>query len=270
MTTYADVRPTQRTPFARYRHSLWLLTKRDLHVRYTTNVLGYVWSILDPLLMAGIYYLVFVVVFDRGKSAAESPYIVFLLAGLLPWTWFNGAVSDFTRAFSREAKLIRSTAIPRTIWINRIVLSKGIEFALSLPVLALFVIFSGAQVHWQLVFYPIGLVIQAVMLVGLGLIVAPLVVFFKDLERAVKLLLRLLFYASAVLYPAAEVPKDSVFRFFIDINPLVGLFGVYRAGFFPNDLRWDLVLVSAVGALIFLIVGWLVYSRTIRSVLKEM
>ncbi|HWD62051.1 MAG TPA: ABC transporter permease [Humibacter sp.] len=270
MTTYADARPAERTPFARYRHSLWLLTKRDLHVRYTTNVLGYVWSILDPLLMAGIYYLVFVVVFHRGNSANESPYIVFLLSGLLPWTWFNGAVSDFTRAFSREAKLIRSTAIPRSIWINRIVLSKGIEFGLSLPVLALFVIFSGAQVHWQLAYYPIGLAIEAVLLVGLGLLVAPLVVFFKDLERAVKLLLRLLFYASAVLYPASEVPKDSLFRFFIDINPLVGMFGVYRAGFFPADLHWDLVLISALGSVILLVIGWLVYSRTIRSVLKEM
>lgn len=269
-TTYADARPAERTPFARYRHSLWLLTKRDLHVRYTTNVLGYVWSILDPLLMAGIYFLVFVVVFDRGKSAAESPYIVFLLSGLLPWTWFNGAVSDFTKAFSSEAKLIRSTAIPRSIWINRIVLSKGIEFALSLPVLALFVIFSHAHVHWQLVYYPIGVVIQGVLLVGIGLIVAPLVVFFKDLERAVKLLLRLLFYASAVLYPVSEVPKHSLFRLFIDVNPLVGMFGLYRAGFFPDDLHWDLVIIAAIGSLIFLAVGWLVYSRTIRSVLKEM
>jgi len=270
VTTYADARPAERTPFARYRHSLWLLTKRDLHVRYTTNVLGYVWSILDPLLMAGIYYLVFVVVFHRGSGPNESPYIVFLLSGLLPWTWFNGAVSDFTRAFSREAKLIRSTAIPRSIWINRIVLSKGIEFALSLPVLALFVIFSAAHVHWQIVYYPIGVAIEAVLLVGLGLIVAPLVVFFKDLERAIKLLLRLLFYASAVLYPASEVPQGSLFRFFIDINPLVGMFGVYRAGFFPQDLRWDLVLISALGSLIFLVIGWFVYSRTIRSVLKEM
>nr|WP_205864764.1 ABC transporter permease [Planctomonas sp. JC2975] len=247
-----------------------MLTKRDLHVRYTTNVLGYVWSILDPLLMAGIYYLVFVVVFKRGNTPSESPYIVFLLAGLLPWTWFNGAVSDFTRAFSREAKLIRSTAIPRTIWINRIVLSKGIEFALSLPVLALFVIFSGAHVHWQIVFYPLAVLITAVLLVGIGLIVAPLVVFFKDLERAVKLLLRLLFYASAVLYPVNDVPKGSLFRYFIDANPLVGLFGMYRSGFFPEDLHWSLVIISALGSLIFLVVGWLVYSRTIRSVLKEM
>ena len=267
VTTYAEARPAERTPSARYRHSLWLLTKRDLHVRYTTNALGYVWSILDPLLMAGIYYLVFVLIFHRGGQG-EDPYIVFLLSGLLPWTWFNGSVSEFTRAFSREAKLIRSTAIPRTIWINRIVLSKGIEFGLSLPVLAFFVIFTGAHVHWQLALIPIAVVIEAVMLVGIGMIVAPLVVFFKDLERAVKLLLRLLFYLSAILYSITDVPKSL--RPIAELNPLVGLFGIYRAGFFPHDLHWDLVLVSAIGSLILLVIGWFVYSRNIRGVLKEM
>jgi ABC-2 type transport system permease protein len=267
VTTYADVRPTQRTPFARYRHSLWLLTKRDLHVRYATNALGYVWSILDPLLMAAIYYLVFVGIFHRGGTG-EQPYIVFLLSGLLPWTWFNGAVLDFTRAFSREAKLIRSTAIPRTIWINRIVLSKGIEFVFSLPVLALFAIFAGAHLNWTVLYWPVAMLIQAVMLVGLGLIIAPVVVFFKDLERAVRLILRLLFYASAIVFQIGDVP--SSFQGIVALNPLVGLFGLYRSAFFPHELSWKLVLISVVGSLIFLAVGVLVFRRTIRTVLKEM
>lgn len=267
VTTYADVRPAQRTPFARYRHSLWLLTKRDLHVRYATNALGYVWSILDPLLMAGIYYFVFVVIFKRG-GVGEDPYIVFLLTGLLPWTWFNGAVLDFTRAFSHEAKLIRSTAIPRTIWINRIVLSKGIEFLLSLPVLAVFAVFAGAQLNWTVVYWPLALGIQAVMLIGLGLIIAPVVVFFRDLERAVRLILRLLFYASAIVFQVSAVPET--FRSLVTLNPLVGLFGLYRAAFFPADLDWRLVLISTVGALVFLGLGIWVFRRTIRTVLKEM
>lgn len=272
VTISAAARPaerSQRSLFGRYRHSLWLLTKRDLHVRYATNALGYVWSILDPLLMAGIYYLVFTVIFKRG-GVTEDPYIVFLLSGMLPWTWFNGAVSDFTRAYSRDSKLIRSVAIPRTIWINRIVLGKGIEYLFSLPVLAFFVIVSGAHVYWQLALVPLALLIQAVMLVGLGLLIAPLVMFFRDLERVVRLLLRLLFYVSAVLYPANAVPPHTVFRLLSDLNPLVGLFGIYHSAFFPHDLHWDLVLISAIGSLIFLVVGWLVYARTIRSVLKEM
>src|ERR1700709_538185 len=141
----------------RYRHSLWLLTKRYLKVRYSTSALGYVWSILDPLLMSGIYYFVFVVIFDRG-SAVDQPYIVFLLTGLLPWVWFNGGVGDMTKAFLQEAKLIRSTSIPRSIWIIRRVLSKGIEFLASIPVLIVFALLSlatktPAHLHWEAVYW---------------------------------------------------------------------------------------------------------------------
>lgn len=269
ITTSREVRPTQRTPFDRYRHSLWLLTKRDLHVRYATNALGYVWSILDPLLMAGIYYFVFVVIFHRGSHAGESPYIVFLLTALLPWTWFNGVVSDATRAFSREAKLIRSTSIPRTIWINRIVLSKGIEFLLSLPVLAFFAIINHAALRWEIVYLPLAIVMQAVLLIGLGLLVAPICVFFKDLERAIKLFLRLLFYCSTVMYVITDIPAGPM-RFIAELNPLVGIFGIYRSAFFKDSLDWKLVLVAAIGTLIALLLGILVFRRSIRSVLKDM
>ncbi|WP_245977151.1 ABC transporter permease [Cryobacterium soli] len=265
MSSYAQVRPEQRTPFARYRHSLWLLTQRDLRVRYSTSVLGYFWSILDPLVMAGIYWFVFTVVFQR--SVGEDPYIVFLLAALLPWMWFNGAISDCTRAFLREAKLIRSTRIPRTIWVNRLVLSKGIEFLAAIPVLVLFAVFSGASINADAVFFPLAILIQAVLTAGIGLIVAPLVVFFRDLERAVKLILRFLFYASPIIYATSDLPKEL--HFWAAFNPLSGIFSLYRAAFFPGELDWFIVGVGAAMSVAFLAIGLLVFTRTERAVLKE-
>jgi ABC-2 type transport system permease protein len=264
----ADVRPPQRSYVTRYRHALWLLTKRDLRVRYSTSVLGYVWSILDPLVMAGIYWFVFAVVFDRSGRIGEQPYIVFLLIGLLPWMWFNGTVSDSTRAFLREAKLVRSTSIPRTIWVNRLVLSKGIEFLASLPVLALFAIWYGANLNWEAVFFPLAIVIQCVLTVGISLIVAPLVVFFRDLERAVKLILRFLFYASPIVYGLSDLPADL--QPFAVFNPLAGIFSLYRAAFFPEQLDWYAVVVSAAMSLLFLAIGLWVFKRSERTVLKEL
>lgn len=260
---------TQRpawSPFDRYRHSLWLLTIRDLRVRYSTSVLGYFWSILDPLVMAGIYWFVFTQVFDR--TVGEQPYIVFLLAALLPWMWFNGAVGDCTRAFLKEARLIRSTKIPRTIWVNRLVLSKGIEFVASIPVLAVFAIFSpGTQLHWQVVFFPLAIILQALLLVGVGLIVAPLVVFFRDLERAVKLILRFLFYSSPIIYGLQDLPHgvEKIAAF----NPLAGIFALYRSAFFPEQLDWFAVIVGTAVSLALLGIGIFVFTRTERAVLKE-
>ncbi|MDQ1608773.1 MAG: type transport system permease protein [Microbacteriaceae bacterium] len=288
VSTFAEVRPGQRTRFARYRHALWLLTKRDLRVRYSTSALGYVWSILDPLVMSAIYWFVFTQIFKR--SVGEDPYIVFLLAALLPWMWFNGAISDSTRAFISEAKLIRSTTIPRTIWVNRLVLSKGIEFLLSLPVLAFFAVVSGARLNWDVLFFPLAVLIQTVLTVGVGLIVAPLVVFFRDLERAVKLFLRFLFYASPIIYSARDLPggcetgiaarhcatavgaqADTIFswHFWAAFNPLTGIFSLYRAAFFPQELDWFLIGVSATMSVLLLLVGLWVFARCERAVLKE-
>ena len=265
MSSHAPVRPAQRSPAARYRTSLWLLTQRDLRVRYSTSLLGYFWSILDPLVMAGIYWFVFTQVFAR--DVGNEPYIVFLLSALLPWMWFNGTVSDSTRAFLREAKLIRSTRIPRTIWVNRLVLSKGIEFLAALPVLVIFAVLFGAELNIDAVYFPLAIVIQAVLTVGVSLLVAPLVVFFRDLERAVKLILRFLFYASPIIYGTGDLPEKL--QFWAAFNPLSGIFSLYRAAFFPDELDWFVVAVSAVMSLLFLGLGLLVFSRTERAVLKE-
>jgi ABC-2 type transport system permease protein len=251
--------------WSRYRHSLWLLTRRDLRVRYSTSALGYVWSILDPLVMAGIYWFVFTQVFHR--PVGTEPYIVFLLTALLPWMWFNGAVSDSTRAFLREAKLIRSTKIPRTIWVNRLVLSKGIEFVASLPVLVIFAVATRATVNWDLLLFPLGIVLQAVLTTGVALIVAPLVVFFRDLERAVKLALRFLFYASPIIYGTHDLPE--ALQPWAAFNPLSGVFSLYRAGFFADQLDWYQVGIGAGMAVILLMVGLLVFRSSERSVLKE-
>ena len=254
------------SPVARYRHSLWLLTVRDLRVRYSTSVLGYFWSILDPLVMAAIYWFVFTQVFDR--TVGERPYIVFLLCALLPWMWFSGAIGDCTRAFLREARLIRSTKIPRTIWVNRLVLSKGIEFLASIPVLILFAIMFTAPVHWEAVFFPLAIIIQFVLTMGLGLIIAPLVVFFRDLERAIKLVLRFLFYASPIIYGLPDL-RDLGLERVAAFNPLAGIFSLYRGAFFPGQLDWFAISVSAGMSVVILGIGLLVFRRTERSVLKE-
>jgi ABC-2 type transport system permease protein len=261
------------SPATRYRRSLWLLTKRDLKVRYTTSALGYLWSVLDPLLMAGIYYFVFVIVFGRG-APIDQPYIVFILTGLLPWTWFNGSLGDMAKVFLREAKLVRSTTIPRSIWVMRVVLSKGIEFMASIPVLAVFALISlttdhPAHLSWDAFYSLIGIAIEAVLITGLGLIIAPIVVFFRDLERAIKLVLRLLFYASPIVYGLEKFDGHHLVKTLIQFNPLAGILSLFRSSFFPSELNWSAVLVSAIVSLAILGIGILLFRRNVRAVLKE-
>lgn len=229
-------------------------------------MLGYVWSILDPLLMSLIYWFIFTQVFQR--TVGESPYIVFLLSAMLPWVWFNGAVSDASRAFLRDVRLVRSIAIPRWIWVGRIVATKGIEFLLSLPVLAAFAIFSGATVGWGLLLFPLGIIMMTALLLGVGLLIAPLTVFFRDFERAVKLLLRVGFYGSPIIYGAFDLPEFAAPLAWL--NPLSGIFSLFRAGFFHDQLNWALVGTSAAITAVVLVCGIIVFRRSVGGVLKEL
>lgn len=249
-----------------YWSTLKLLTARDLRVRYSTSALGYLWSILDPLLMSLIYWFIFTQVFQR--PAGVQPYIVFLLTALLPWVWFNGAASDMTRAFLKDVKLVRSVSLPRSLWVNRIMLGKGVEFLLSLPIVIVFAIFSGAQLNWLVVLFPLAVVLQAALISGIGLIVAPLVVFFRDLERATKLILRILFYASPIIYSVSDLPGFA--QPLAWLNPLSGIFSLYRAAFFAQELNWGMVGASTAITAVILLIGVLVFRRSIGTVLKEL
>jgi ABC-2 type transport system permease protein len=255
------------TYWSRYRHSLWLLTTRDLKVRYTTSALGYLWSILDPLLMGLIYWVIFGFVFHRG-GPSESPYILFLLSAVLPWTWFNGNLSDATRAFRQEGKLIRSVKIPRSIWVLRQIASKGIEFVISLSIIVFFALINlTAPSPWTFVYLPLAMALQVLLTVGCNFIIAPLSVFYRDLERVVKLGLRVLFYGAPVLYHL-EI-GNPVLHFLYGLDPIAGILDLYRGCFFPTIVDWVYVVEGTITSVIIFTIGAVVFRRSIPRVLKE-
>lgn len=255
------------------RAVLGTLVTRDLRVRYAQSWLGYIWTVLDPLLMSLIYYVVFVWIFRRG-DLGHQPYFLFLIIGLLSWQWFSSATTDTSRALIAEARLVRSTSLPRTIWVLRVVASKGVEFALSLPVLvgfALIYLIKG-ELHpngW-LVLFPLGVLVQFVALMGIGLILAPATVLVNDMERVVRIALRMGFYATPIIYTGHLVPAP--WDRLTWLNPMTGVVEMMRAGFFAHDkypLTWGPIAVSIVMAFVLLFIGSRVFARLERSVLKE-
>jgi len=252
------------------RDTLALLVTRDLKVKYSTSRLGYLWTVIDPLMMSGVYWFVFTQIFSRGVG--REPYLVFLLCGILPWQWANGVIRDSSRALTTDAKLVRSTNLPREIWILRVVSTKGVEFLLSLPVLVLFVVIYQRGLSWYVLAFPLAALIQAVLLVGLGLTLAPVAVLYKDVRRMLRVGLRVLFYLSPIIYGVRDVharaPEwvQTLYMF----NPLAGIFDLYRAALFPDFFAgWTEVAVAAGIALVALVVGVVVFTRLEGRVLKE-
>jgi ABC-2 type transport system permease protein len=255
------------------RSVLSTLVVRDLRVRYSRSVLGYVWTILDPLLMSLIYYLVFVKIIKKD-DLGHAPYFLFLVVGLLSWQWFSGSLTDTSRALIQESKLVRSTNLPRELWVLRVVLSKGIEYMLSLPVLLTFVVIylvrGETHLNGWLVLFPLGIVLQCVSLVGIGLLLAPVTALVTDMQRVIRIMMRMLFYATPVIYAGHLVPHpyDKITW----LNPMTGILELMRAGFFSHErypILWGAIATSVVVSVLVLLIGSAVFRRLERAVLKE-
>lgn len=252
------------------RAVLWTLVRRDLQIRYAQSALGYLWTILDPLLMASVYFVVFTYVFG-ARDVGATPYFLYLVVGLLAWQWFSAAITDCTQTLRREARLVRSTNLPREIWVVRVVLAKGIEYVLALPVLigfTVFYLFTGeTHVSWRLLFFIPALVLQSLLILGIGLMLAPLNVMFLDTQRLVRIALRFGFYLTPILYSVQAVPE--ALRPAVMVNPMSGILELYRAGFFDVDVHWMSVVSSVVVVLLLVVIGSTVFRRMERAVLKE-
>jgi ABC-2 type transport system permease protein len=217
-----------------YRRILRLLVVRDLKVRYAGSLLGYVWTVLEPLLLTLVYFFMFTKIFHRNAGADYSPYMLYLITGQLPFFWFQGSVTATTRALRSEAQMVRSSNVPRELWVLRVVASKFVEYFLALPVMAIFAVAYLVHPTIYVFLLPLAWVIEAILCVGIGLVLAPLNVLVRDVERIVPVVVRVLFFASPVLYSIEQAPK--AFRLFYSFNPCVGFLQLTRAAFFPAAL----------------------------------
>jgi ABC-2 type transport system permease protein len=280
-----------------YRRILGLLVMRDLKLRYAGSALGYLWSVLDPLLMSLVYWFVFTEIFQR--KIGFEPYIVFLIAGQLPWYWINGGITAVSRALRSEAQMVRSTNVPRELWVVRVVISKGLEYVFSLPVLILFAVAYLRTPRIEALFMPVAMLMTAIFLTGVGLILAPMTVLVRDVDRIIPIVMRVLFYCTPILYSVTRIPRRL--HIVESFNPIAGIVVAFRSAFFSEELyptrvekvrdplgdvvrdssgkavthtvhlasNWPLVLHSAIGCVVLFLLGMYVFAKLERPVLKE-
>jgi ABC-2 type transport system permease protein len=249
------------------RKILWLLVTRDLRLRYAGTLLGYLWTIIDPLAMAAVYWFVFTVIFQT-RRIGEQPYILFLVVGMLAWSWFAGAISEGCRSLTGEAKIVRSSNLPREVWVARTVTSKMIEFLLALPVIVLFAVLFRQPVSFYVLLFPVAMVLQFMLIFGLVLMLAPLTVIVTDIPRLVKIVLRIGLYLTPVLYAVSNIPENL--QWIAALNPLSGILSMYRLMFWPEATApWTVYATSVVFSVVILALGFGVFRRLEGPVLKE-
>jgi len=246
--------------------ALRILIYRDLQIRYAGTWLGYLWTLLDPLAMAFIYWLVFTQIIG-AKNIGEQPYILFLLTGILSWTWFNGSVTDSARSLVVESKMVRSIAIPRYLWVIKSIGAKGTEFLLAFPILIIITLITQAKVNFEILWILFAIVLQFLLLSGIGLILAPLTVLARDTSNLLRILLRMMFYLTPIIYGISDIPeKYQILSYF---NPMTGIISMYRAGFWAEPNLVTAVIFSTIISVSIFIIGVVFFKRIEKTVLKE-
>lgn len=208
----------------RHHHVLSNFVLRDLKVKYRGTALGYFWSLLEPLSLVLIYWFVFVVIARRGGP--DYPLVVIL--GVLPFQFFNLVVASGASALTANASLIRRVWLPRELFVIGTVLSNLAVLGLSLLVCIPFLFFYGIPMGMRLVGLPAGLLLLSAFATGLALALAAPSAIYRDLGYVLRVVLRLAFYASPVIYSLDMVP-ESIQGWYL-LNPLAIYLTAIRNG----------------------------------------
>lgn len=240
----------------RHRALVLVLTSRELKARYRGSVLGYLWSLLNPLAMLAVYTAVFQLLLPN-RSSSTSPYALFLFCGLLAWTWLSSALTDAAASLLTHGALLKRILFPAEVLPLVAVLSQGVHFLLALPVL-LGGLLAGAAglfgkpvpVGLPLLQVPILVFLQGLFVLGLGLLLSALTVHFRDVRDLLGTGLSLWFFATPVLYDLSDLSAHPVGRL-LAWNPAAPLFGAWHDALFFG--RW--VAPSTWGLLVLLSSG---------------
>lgn len=240
----------------RYRDLVWYLVTRDLKVRYRRSVIGFVWTMLQPLLTMLVLQVVFSAIFRFDVDN----YPVYALAGILFWNFFSQSIITSMNSLRGNAGLVTKLPVPTEVFPIATVLSGVVNLVLALvPMLALLVV-TGHPIKPALLFLPVAIFIAMIFTLGAGLTLSPLAVLFHDTVELVGVFMTLLMYMTPSFYPMKIVPEK--FLWAVRFNPVRSIMEVFRDPIYYGKIPHLPHLTVAVGvSLVSLAIGIYTYRK---------
>ena len=197
-----------------------MLVARDLQRKYRNFRLGYLWSILEPLGMTTVLWFVFSVLLG-GRKLGEQPYFLFLSVAILPWWWFTKGISASTRVFRGNISPLTISLLPTEISVVRVLLVSMADFALSLPIIVFAMVITWTFPGPLIVLFPVAIVVQMILMYGLGLFVASVSALVPDFARIVRIILRAIVQASLRMRDSSrrKVMTPAIAKIAVTLRP---------------------------------------------------
>lgn len=252
---------------SRYRALIRNLVVSEIKARYKNSVLGFVWSLLNPLAMMLVFTVIFGVLWPN--NTVEN-YPIFLLCGLLPWNYFQASIISGTTSIVANGNLIKKVYFPREVLPIATVLAQLVNFLLAFVVLfAALLIFRTNFSPW-LWTLPLIILIQTSFTIGVVLILSTLHVFYRDTLMVMEVVMLAWFFLTPIFYSVSQLPSTFVLfgvelpvqRIFYIVNPMASLINVYRDLLY-NGYRTDpdFFIRTALTAIVFLVAGYWFFVR---------
>jgi lipopolysaccharide transport system permease protein len=244
-----------------HRELLLFLTWRDLKVRYKQTALGAAWALLQPLFTVAIFTFVFSKL--AGLQSDGIPYPVFVLAGILPWTYFSGAVTNASNSLVGSAYLITKVYFPRLIVPAAAALGGLVDLAVGSLLLLILMVAYSVPVATTVVLIPFIIGILVLLALSFGLLFSAVNVRYRDVRHLLPFLVQAWMFLTPVVYSLSAVPAK--WRWLMFLNPVTGLVTNVRAAMFGLPLEWRGLAVSVGCTLVFFFASVLVFGRMEKS-----
>jgi len=247
-----------------YSDLFFFLVWRDIKVLYAQTILGFTWAVLNPLIQLVIFTIIFgqVAKIDTGGV----PYALFSSVAVIPWTYMAGAMGASSQSLVASQSMLGKVYFPRIIFPITPILSKLVDFAISLLLLIAILGYYGVSPTFQLLYIPIFIVMMMIIPVSVGLWLSSLAIRFRDVRFAMSFFISMLMYSAPIVYSAAAIPEE--YRLIYSFNPIVGVIEGYRASLLGTEIPWQYIVPGMITT-VFLFFGGVLYFRRMERVIVD-
>ena len=248
-----------------YRELLKTTVKKEIRGRYKHSMLGVLWSFLNPLLQL----LVYSVIFGALLAGGDKTYHIYMCVALIPWTYFTTSVTTSAFTIIGNGDIIKKVYFPREILPISVVTSGAVNFMISTIIILIFVIFSEIGITAYVLFYPIILIVQYLLQLGIAFILSSITVYFRDLEHIIGIILMAAFYGTPIVYKLEQLPPNL--QVLMNLNPMTHIINAYRDIFYYKQIPDIKILgILTIISLILLVIGYFVFKKLQKGFAEQL
>lgn len=249
-----------------YREMIVGLVRRELRGRYKASVLGFMWTLINPLLQLAVYTLLFSVI----MNSSIPQYYLHLFVALVPWIFFSSSVAGGTTCIVSSKEMVKKIYFPREVLPVSYVLSAFVNMLLSFIIIFAVLIISGRGLSLKaLVYLPIVMLVELILALGMAMLSSGITVYIRDLEPILSIVTMAWMYATPVVYPLSQVPESIRGLYFL--NPMTSIITAYRDILYYKQAPALTTLVHAfLFGLVILVIGTIVFRKIQRGFAEQL